>query len=599
MSVLATASAIAGKELFKKVVADLYNYCSTSGKVTLKQWSTERQMETLYRRISSVRKVKTIWQVDKTVDLGAFYCDSHVVINDKRKKVVQLSDFGTRDNIVIQGIAGQGKSIFLRYLCSQELARGQFIPLFLELRRISNDAPLMDRIKHAFAALNLSVDDNLFQLLASSGKLILLLDAFDEVPDDLKTKVLTDIEDLSEKYDKLKIVVTSRPNHCIQLSNQFSVVTLANLKDSEYKQVIYKLASGQAWAQGLVEHIEKKATHIKDLLCTPLMVTLLVISYKSYQKLPAKLSDFYDALFQTLLQRHDGTKPGFTRQRGCNLDDSEYRQVFETLCILIKKRSDRLLKGQLIYDVTKKAIEQCKLTASANCYVDDIVKITCLLIKDGEEYRFIHKTVQEYYTATYIQKKPDVWAINFYSRIYNSSVSREWHQELEFLSEIDSYRYNRYFMLPAILKFLNLSENNIYDAYKKYSLSFYKDILSPVFVSLKKNDNTTESIQYGWMSDINFIQRELIHMVIMKCYKKIEDEMTKPDVLQKIVVSSEDHNEEADDVVRIPIINMFNIIGDTLVSEIDSVCINYLKNAQRIYGDLRDDENPSILDDLI
>jgi hypothetical protein len=88
----------------------------------------------------------------------------------------------------------------LRYLCCVELERAQQIPIFLELRRITRENTLIERIKNAFQALGLSVDDELFHALASSGKILLLLDAFDEIPDDLKDTVLTDIEDLASRH---------------------------------------------------------------------------------------------------------------------------------------------------------------------------------------------------------------------------------------------------------------------------------------------------------------------------------------------------------------------------------------------------------------
>ncbi len=484
MNAMGTAAGLAGKLLFKKVITSLYEYCQREMKGKLEQWTTENQMDSLFRRISTVKKVKTIWQVDKAVDLMTFYCDSHVLLETKRKKITKISDFGITDNILIQGIAGQGKSILLRYLCANELCRGKYVPLFMELRRISSEFSLKDRIIEAFRALHLSVDEQLFQTLASSGKILLLLDAFDEVPDELKSKVLPDIEDLSAAYDNLHIIVTSRPYQDIQFSNHFTVVTLDNLQDSEYAQVIRKLASRQSWAEGLVHHIEEKAAHIKDLLCTPLMVTLLVLSYKSYQKLPTKLSDFYDALFQTLLQRHDGTKPGFTRQRGCALDDNEYRQVFECLCILAKKKVKQSLTSKAVYDLTKESLKQCGHEERAAAFVDDIVKITCLIIRDGEECRFIHRTVQEYYAASYIQKKPDPWIREFYGRIVKNRnrTEREWEQELEFLSEIDEYRYNRYYALPSILKFLHITEKDLNGEVKSVSPAYLSSLFDGVTV---------------------------------------------------------------------------------------------------------------------
>jgi len=400
---LAPVGAAASKELFKKLVTNVYDFvCKKTGR-KIRQWNTERKIENLYKKISLVRKVKTIWQVDKPIDLRAFYCDSHIVINNERKCIRQLTDFKIVGNILIEGIAGQGKSIFLRYLCAIELLKGELIPLFIELRRIDRKNSLKERIYAAFEALGLEIDNDIFKALAASGKVILLLDAFDEVPEELKPEVITDIEDLVSSQEGLRIVVTSRPEQCIRVSSHFHVVTLDNLQGDEYAQVIKRLAHGQKWINSLIEHIEKRASHIKEVLCTPLTVTLMVLLYKSYQHLPSKLSEFYDALFQTLLQRHDGTKPGFTRHRSCELDDIQYRSVFEAICILAKKSFPQTYKTKDLYDITKKALSICDLNAKPSAYVDDIVRITCLILREGEEYRFIHNTFQEYYTAAFVR----------------------------------------------------------------------------------------------------------------------------------------------------------------------------------------------------
>ncbi|MCO6436900.1 MAG: NACHT domain-containing protein [Phycisphaerae bacterium] len=273
---LAEATTIAaGKVLFKKVVGEVYAAISKNAGTKIKQWNTDSKIDKLYSNIAKIRKVKTIWQLDKAVDLNEFYCDSHVEIGQKRTKVHSLADLGPKENFLIQGIAGQGKSILLRYLCCNELALGQYIPLFLELRRIGESHNLRERIFAALKTLKLDLDDALFDILANSGRLLLLLDAFDEVPDKLKNSVLTDIEDLAQDHERLRIIVTSRPNNHIEMSSHFTVVRLSNLKGSEYKTVIHKLSEGEKWADTLIKHIESRARHLKELLCTPLMVTLL------------------------------------------------------------------------------------------------------------------------------------------------------------------------------------------------------------------------------------------------------------------------------------------------------------------------------------
>lgn len=256
MPIKTVAAIYTGKEVFKHLVADVYKTISTKAKVKYKQWDTEKKIESLYKKIYKVRKVKTIWQVDKAIDLKTFYCDSHVVINNKRKKIINVSDFKVKDNLVITGIAGQGKSIFLRHLCAEELDAGNYIPVFIELRRVQKGVTLRDRIYIEFQNLGLAVGDILFDALADSGKILILLDAFDEVPDEEKQRVLTEIEDLSSTREQLRIIVTTRPNNNIDKSLQFLVVPLDNLKGKEYQTVIQKLADSTNLASTLINRLK-------------------------------------------------------------------------------------------------------------------------------------------------------------------------------------------------------------------------------------------------------------------------------------------------------------------------------------------------------
>lgn len=457
IEVATSAAALASKELFKHLVGDLYQFIVDKTGRKIKQWNTNRKIATLYRKIASVRRVKTIWQVDKAVDICEFYCDSHILKGNQRSVVRKLPDFRTKDNLLVEGIAGQGKSIFLRYLCASELARGKYIPVFVELRRIDASHTLKDRICAAFAALDLTVDDRFFDALAASGKILLLLDAFDEIPDNAKSAVLTDIEDLLASKPKLRVIVTTRPHQTVKSSSHLTAVKLDDLQGSEYVDVIMKLAGTHSWGAGLANHIDQNAPQLTGLLTTPLMVTLLVILYKSYTTLPATLSEFYDALFPTLLQRHDGTKPGFTRPRRCRLDDTQYRRAFEALCIFAKKAGTQSLSEDQIHDIAQHALQYNGFAASASEYVADIVETTCLVLREGNDHRFIHKTVQEYYTAYFVKRKPDTWIRQFYDRILTTNSHHDWYQELQFLAEIDEYRYSEYYFIPCVLSFLGCS----------------------------------------------------------------------------------------------------------------------------------------------
>ena len=606
MPIKAVVALYAGKEVFKHLVADVYKAVSTKTKVKYKQWDTEKKIESLYKKIYKVRKVKTIWQVDKAIDLKTFYCDSHVVINNKRKKIINVSDFKVKDNLGITGIAGQGKSIFLRHLCAEELDAGNYIPVFIELRRVQKGVTLRDRIYIEFQNLGLAVGDILFDALADSGKILILLDAFDEVPDEEKQRVLTEIEDLSSTREQLRIIVTTRPNNNIDKSLQFLVVPLDNLKDKEYQTVIQKLADSTNLASTLINRVETHTAQIKNLLCTPLMVTLLIISYKAYQELPTQLSGFYDSLFQTLLQRHDGSKPGYKRERGCKLDDLQYRRVFETLCIVAKESNESSFSHEDIYRFSKKALEQNDFSENPDKYLNDIVKITCLILRDGEEYRFIHKSVQEYYTAAFIKSKPEPRVIKFYSRL-NSEDNylrfRAWAKELEFLSEIDEYRYNKYFLLPVILNFLKIKEQDLQGKCPKITLAKTKEILGDFKLGIEINNSRISSLQYTFLAEILLYQRNLelhsqlgmhpiFNLNVKTVTKAFKSKIFKP----KSVFTVEDSTE-----ILVGVIQLLNkgLMRKEFILIAEDMIKHLFSAAVKIAYSLNKEEKDEILNDLI
>jgi hypothetical protein len=78
----------------------------------------------------------------------------------------------------------------------------------------------------------------------------------------------------------------------------------------------------------------------------------------------------------------------------------------------------------------------------------DIIEISCMIVTDGDEARFIHKSVQEYHAALFIKRRPDESAAKFYDAMHTRSTT--WSQELRFLESIDQYRFLKLFHIPSL-----------------------------------------------------------------------------------------------------------------------------------------------------
>jgi len=473
-----------------KVFAEIYAAGKAKYEQQLAAMATTRAAANLYKKILTIEKVKTIWQVDKPVNLRRFYYPSKILIEDQRIPIDSLSDLKSSESHLIVGTIGQGKSTLLRYLCLKELEKGERFPLFVELRRITKEASLTDMLKSTLQTLGLKqVDDDLFQFLAESGKLVVFLDGFDELPPDKIPSVLHGIEYLIHLYPIMQIIVTSRPNSGIEQSAHLNVIRIAPLQPIDFDGFLRKVQNKKEERERLLAAINQSASEISALLKTPLMLTLLVLSYRSTSAIPQDMSDFYESLFSTLISRHDKSKPGYTRHRYCDLSDRELQILFEAFCFISRTKSLSVIIPDALYEITKKASDQTRLECTDQQFKDEITKVACLLVEEGGKLYFLHKSVQEYYAAMFVKRSSDAFARSFYGKIL-SRVPHDWEQELAFLRQVDSHRFNKYFFIPGYEKFFNnlgikfVNDNPIVDSRS------VRNICAPLFFQFKADNDT-------------------------------------------------------------------------------------------------------------
>jgi hypothetical protein len=128
------------------------------------------------------------------------------------------------------------------------------------------------------------------------------------------------------------------------------------------------------------------------------------------------------------------------------------QEFFNALCFVTRKADEASFSRDQLYTHARSALEVLGQTGDTENILTDIIEITCLIITDGEECRFIHKSVQEYHAALLIKEQPDDSAILFYHAM--RSKWQNWQEELGFLSLIDRYRYLKHFYIDQLYQVL-------------------------------------------------------------------------------------------------------------------------------------------------
>uniref|UniRef100_UPI004047F534 NACHT domain-containing protein n=1 Tax=Shewanella baltica TaxID=62322 RepID=UPI004047F534 len=353
----------------------------------------------------------------------------------------------------------------MRYITSIELKKASTLPIFVELRKISEKKSLIDLILDNLKEIGLDIDSSELDALFATGKCSLLLDAFDEIPKSLVNETITSIESICNQHYSLAVIISSRPNAEIQKSTFFRVINLAELSPADFEPLLEKLFySSENNIADLLKAIHSSESQVVDVITTPLLLTLLVIIYKSFNEIPNNLSEFYDKLFTILCYRHDSTKPGFKREFSTGLTESQLAKLFDSFCFCcMKAKVSSLTKTEAI-SLTNEAIELSNSNIdNAEPFLNDITKVTCLVVEEGFEYHFIHKSIREYHAAHYLKEHAqERLKIAFYN--HASLYCENYYQELKFLESIDEYNYKKHFLVPHIdyiFNTANIDKNNI------------------------------------------------------------------------------------------------------------------------------------------
>lgn len=451
--------------LLKPAISAILTGAKKAGAKGFQKWEKTQFHSKIQKKISSIESLKTFWSADTLVSLAEFYYPSRVEVEGTKKQFQFISELPD-GNIIIEGIVGQGKSIYLRHLATSEIRSNQVnnFPIFIEFRTLSKKIDIDSAIKTYLEDVNIDgFDEETFEYVMSSGKFVLLLDAFDELDDEITKDTYLQLERYIDRYEKLKVIITSRPSAEIQKSSKFKVIRLAPLGESDYTPFLTKLGLEAQLIAEIKKAIRNSPSKVSQLITTPLMLTLVVRAYRSVKEIPENLPDFFEVLFKCVFSGHDSAKPYIKRNLASGLGEKKLQELFEVFCfVCLKNKVTRSLSAVQFEKYFETAI---KLLGVSGCEAEnfrhDMNKVACLILSDGyENWVFLHKSIMEYYAASFVRKSTEEFAIKFYE--FAKRDVRPWFEVLTFLNHIDEYRFNKYFLsieLNSVITDLAFLEN--------------------------------------------------------------------------------------------------------------------------------------------
>lgn len=311
----------------------------------------------------------------------------------------------TYRRLLLIDTAGMGKSTLLRFLFLGCLEKNAGVPIFIELRRLSQHKSILDVLYDELNPINNDFDKDFILSLVSRGEFVFFFDGYDEIATDQRPDVTRDIQDFVSKAPNNLFVLSSRPEQALGAFNNFQSSTIRPLDTEEAYELIRRYAEGKEIGEQLISKLEEpSSSSIHEFLENPLLVSLLFKSYEYKQTLPLKKPIFYRQVYDALYETHDITKgDSFIRRKHSGLDSDEFHRVLRALGFLMF-RAERLADTK---DPWLKYIAEAKtrcpgLDFKVSDFFLDLTTTVPLVARDGQDYKWSHKSIQEYFAAQFI-----------------------------------------------------------------------------------------------------------------------------------------------------------------------------------------------------
>ena len=403
-------------------------------------------------------KMKTLLYRHAAKDIYSFY---ECVGLNRNEDIIDTADINNvlkiGNKIIVTGTGGSGKSVMMKHFFLNILETTHYVPVLIELRGLNEydekGINLEEYIYEVMGTLKFKIERKYFEYSLETGCYVILLDGFDEVKNEISNSVTNQIVAMSKKYPENHYILSSRPLEEFMGWNQFEELHAMPLSKEQALSLINKIEYDQIikdkFYKELDEYLYEK---YETFASNPLLLTIMLLTFESRASIPDKLNDFFEQAFTTLFHTHDATKGGYKRDIRSKLGYEDFKAVFSYFCFKSFFNSDYKFSENKALEYIGAAKQKRIIDTYFNSmdYLKDLTNSVCMLIHEGLEFRFSHRSFQEYFAALYTVQLSDSQQKRFLKLWLQDNSYRSTSNYLDMLYELQPLRFVKNIISPAI-----------------------------------------------------------------------------------------------------------------------------------------------------
>lgn len=470
--------------------------------------------------------------------------------------------------ILIIDMAGMGKSTIVKYFACQGVNLDKCIPIVIELRRLGKNQSILEYIQTQINSLDKNVEVEEIIGILKKGDFVIFFDGYDEIVNENKSDVLDAIQEFTNKATNTKIVITSREDDDLNSLGEYKCVNIKPLTEKEAYKLIKKYDNNGEISKKLIKRLKEDTSMnvLKEFLENPLLVSLLYKTFEYKEEIPYKKIDFYEHVYVALFNDHDKTKGGaYVHEKKTKLDRYQFEQILRAFGFLSLKTDKVEYPDQLIYQLLEQSIKRFGwLKISVEDFLYDITHAVPFIQKEGNEYKWVHKSFMEYFASSFICYDNKENEKEYFQKIVISNNYAKFYNVLDFCYDMDTLSFRKYLILPYLEKYLEKYEKAFIDdyfkVYEKEKIHLAKQIVSIaddirlIVYDITSNTGKKEYQEYindflkaGKYKMMNICVREDEEQAIIVLYKYMNSVINQiivnklPELFERVITKRKEH----------------------------------------------------------
>lgn len=401
-------------------------------------------------------KLKSLWSNGTPIDFYECYVPVGLSLGLSTSMLEPdfLSCIDISHSLIITGTGGCGKSILMRHIFLGAIKSGKYAPVLVELRDINDSVrSLEEHILFVMQNRGFDIDGGFFKQAIELGEFCFLFDGFDEVLASKREAVGEFINSLSLKYPGCPVIVSTRPDERFRTWDLFTELHVEPLSKAAAIELVDKLPVETIFKEKFIKELKDSLFNKHEsFLSNPLLLSIMLLTYHQNAEIPTKLSVFYEQAYEALFQKHDASKGAYSRKRATDLDILDFARVFSFFSLLTFDKRIFSMGVSECLDYIEQSKNRVGVAFDRKCYLDDLLKATCLLVEDGLQVTYAHRSFQEYFVSRFILSEEyavQVRLIKRYWRPYNNDAV------ISLLYEQNPELVERALLVPELEKVFN------------------------------------------------------------------------------------------------------------------------------------------------